>query len=54
MEAITRQLRELAGRVRSSTTPVRVETEPGGGHAGVLAPVHQELAAARAITQPDA
>ncbi|MFD5617665.1 FUSC family protein [Streptomyces yangpuensis] len=50
---LARQLRELAGRVRSSTTPVRVEGEPGGDGSGVLAPVHQELAAARAITQPE-
>ncbi|MET9638352.1 FUSC family protein [Streptomyces virginiae] len=50
---IARQLRELAVRVRSSTVPVRVEGEPGGEESGVLAPVHQELAAARAITQPE-
>ena len=53
VEGVVRQLRELAGRVRSSTTPVRVEAEPQGGSSGVLAPVHHELAAARAITQPD-
>ncbi|MFD6230140.1 FUSC family protein [Streptomyces sp. NPDC060232] len=50
---IARQLRELAVRVRSSTTPVRSEGEPAGEESGVLAPVHQELAAARAITQPE-
>ncbi|MGR4881521.1 FUSC family protein [Streptomyces sp. LARHCF249] len=52
VEGLARQLRELAGRVRSSTTPVRVAAEPAGDESSVLAPVHQELAAARAITRP--
>lgn len=54
VERIARQLRELAERVRSSTTPVRVDAEPEGEGSSVLAPVHQELAAARAIAQPEA
>ncbi|MGW7450430.1 FUSC family protein [Streptomyces sp. NPDC054787] len=54
VESVARQLRELAGRVRSSTTPVRVEAEPAGDASSVLAAVHQELAAARAIAGPGA
>lgn len=53
MESIARQLRELAVRVRSSTTPVRVEAGPAGEGTSVLAPVHQEIAAALAITRPE-
>ncbi|MEW2139132.1 FUSC family protein [Streptomyces sp. NPDC005409] len=54
VESVARQLRELAGRVRSSTTPVRVEAEAAGDESSVLAAVHQELAAARAIAGPGA
>lgn len=54
VDAIARELRELAGRVRSSATPVRVEAagEGPGDESGVLAPVRQELAAALAIARP--
>ncbi|MCX5012988.1 FUSC family protein [Streptomyces sp. NBC_00555] len=52
VEGIVRQLRELAERVRSSTTPVRVDAEPEGEQSSVLAPVHQEIAAALAIAHP--
>ncbi|MEU4729987.1 FUSC family protein [Streptomyces sp. NPDC023588] len=54
VESVARQLRELAGRVRSSTTPVRVEAESAGDESSVLAAVHQELAAARALAGPGA
>jgi uncharacterized membrane protein YccC len=50
---ITRQLRELAEGVRSSTVPHRVEVADSGDAASVLAPVRQEVAAARAIARPD-
>ncbi|MCX4692314.1 FUSC family protein [Streptomyces sp. NBC_01408] len=53
VEGIARQLRELAERVRSSKIPVRVEAEPAGDESSVLAPVHQELAAARALTHAE-
>ncbi|MFD4868006.1 FUSC family protein [Streptomyces sp. NPDC058412] len=53
VEEIASRLRELAERVRSSTTPERVEAEPPGGTSSVLGPVHQEVAAARAIAQPE-
>ncbi|MET9597628.1 hypothetical protein [Streptomyces sp. NPDC006459] len=53
METIAHQLRELAVRVRSSSTPVRVDAGPAGGATSVLAPVHQEIAAALAITRPE-
>ncbi len=49
---IAEQLRELAEGIRSSETLVRVEVPPGDTEPGVLAPLHQELAAARAISQP--
>ncbi|GAA0294239.1 FUSC family protein [Streptomyces polychromogenes] len=49
---IAGQLRELAEGIRSSVTLVRVEVPPGADEAGVLAPLHQEVAAARAISQP--
>ncbi|MCJ1678556.1 FUSC family protein [Streptomyces sp. APSN-46.1] len=52
VEKIARQLRELAEEVRSSTTPVRVEMEPTDAESTVLAPLHQELTAARAIAHP--
>ncbi|MFF5701799.1 FUSC family protein [Streptomyces sp. NPDC012794] len=50
VDRIARQLRELAGDVRSSPVPVRVDTPPEDDETGVLAPVRQELAAARAIS----
>ncbi|MFF0552266.1 FUSC family protein [Streptomyces sp. NPDC004311] len=53
VESLARQLHELAGRVRSSTVPVRVEGEPEGDAASVLAPVRQEVAAARCMTRPE-
>lgn len=53
VESIARQLRELAVRVRSSSIPVRVEAGPPGEAASVLAPVHQEIAAALAIARPE-
>ncbi|MEV7519241.1 FUSC family protein [Streptomyces sp. NPDC091371] len=49
---IARELRSLAEGVRSSTIPLRVEVEPQADESSVLAPVHQEVAAARAITRP--
>ncbi|MEU9298932.1 FUSC family protein [Streptomyces sp. NPDC048269] len=51
VDAIIRRLRSLAEAVRTSNTPApaEVETEPDGS--SVLAPVHQELAAARAIAR---
>ncbi|OKK18340.1 hypothetical protein AMK16_18605 [Streptomyces sp. CB00455] len=52
VDVIIRELRALAIGVRSSTTPVPVETEPAGDDCGVLAPVRQEVAAARAIARP--
>ncbi|MEU8773255.1 FUSC family protein [Streptomyces sp. NPDC048606] len=53
VERITRELRGLAAGVRTSTTPVRVEVEPPEDPSSVLAPVHQEVAAARAISRPE-
>ncbi|MFE1555519.1 FUSC family protein [Streptomyces sp. NPDC058734] len=50
VDRIARQLRELAERVRSDRMPVRVEAPPESDEAGVLSPVHHELAAARAIS----
>ncbi|MGW1767328.1 FUSC family protein [Streptomyces sp. NPDC002073] len=54
VDAVTQQLRELAAGVRSSPVPtaVRVPYEGPGDEDGVLAPVRQEVAAARAITAP--
>ncbi|MCX5377336.1 FUSC family protein [Streptomyces sp. NBC_00091] len=49
VDRIARQLRELAERVRASPTPVRVDLPPEDDTSSVLAPVHHELAAARAI-----
>ncbi|MEU8431832.1 FUSC family protein [Streptomyces sp. NPDC029216] len=50
---IAGHLRELAEGVRSSQTLYRVDVpaEPGGP--SVLSPLHQEVAAARAIAQPE-
>ncbi|MGW7103048.1 FUSC family protein [Streptomyces sp. NPDC054838] len=49
--AVTVELRGLAEGVRNSRTPekVRVTPLPAGAEESVLAPVHQEVAAARAI-----
>ncbi|MET9319855.1 FUSC family protein [Streptomyces sp. NPDC003038] len=52
VETITRQLRALAERVRSSPTPARAEVEPQGDESSVLAPVRQEIAAALAVASP--
>ncbi|MDX2391954.1 MULTISPECIES: FUSC family protein [unclassified Streptomyces] len=52
VERIARELRGLAEGVRSSVTPVRVEVPPALDASSVLSPVHQEVAAARAIAQP--
>ncbi|MFD3870860.1 FUSC family protein [Streptomyces sp. NPDC058623] len=52
VERIARELRGLAEGVRSSVTPVRVVVPPAADASSVLAPVHQEVAAARAIAQP--
>ncbi|MFE2845310.1 FUSC family protein [Streptomyces scopuliridis] len=49
---IERQLRELAAGVRSSEVLVEVRAEPAGDEGGVLAPLRQEVRAARAITSP--
>ncbi|MFD8985676.1 FUSC family protein [Streptomyces sp. NPDC059564] len=53
--ALTAELRGLAEGVRSSRTlrEVRVQPLPPGAEHSVLAPVHHEVAAARAIAQPD-
>ncbi|MGW0749825.1 FUSC family protein [Streptomyces sp. NPDC002587] len=52
VDGITLRLRALAGAVRSTATPVRTEPEPTDDESGVLFPLRQELAAARAITDP--
>lgn len=52
VDGITRRIRALAEAVRSTTTPVRSEPEPTDDESSVLSPLHQELAAARAITDP--
>ncbi|MFD3330574.1 FUSC family protein [Streptomyces sp. NPDC058701] len=52
VEQVTRQLRSLADGVRRGTVPVRVGAGPGGDPSGVLAPVHQEVAAAHALAHP--
>ncbi|MEU9980518.1 FUSC family protein [Streptomyces sp. NPDC050856] len=48
------QLRELAGALRGSEVLVPVPAEPAGDDEGVLAPLRQEVAAARAIASPGA
>lgn len=50
--AIERQLRGMAEGVRSSTTLTQVRAELTGDETGVLAPLRQEVTAARAITSP--
>ncbi|MFG2982701.1 FUSC family protein [Streptomyces sp. NPDC048258] len=51
VEGIIRQLRSLAEAVRTSGTPAPAEVETESDDSGVLAPVHQEIAAARAIAR---
>ncbi|MFG3000548.1 FUSC family protein [Streptomyces sp. NPDC048340] len=52
VEQVTRQLRDLADGVRNSLTPVRVDIPAEGDGSSVLAPLRQEVAAARAIAHP--
>ncbi|MET9657324.1 FUSC family protein [Streptomyces sp. NPDC006510] len=49
---VQRQLRELADGIRASEVLVEVRTELPGDEEGVLAPLRQEVAAARAIASP--
>lgn len=49
---VTKQLRELAQGLRSSATLVEVPTRIEGDDGGVLAPLRQEVAAAREIASP--
>lgn len=49
---LTRQLRSLAEHVRTTDVPVRVLVPDEGDPDSVLAPLRQEIAAARAITHP--
>ncbi|MFF8834114.1 FUSC family protein [Streptomyces sp. NPDC015130] len=51
--AVERELRELSEGLRSSETLVEVRTELPGDENGVLAPLRQEVRAARAIAGPD-
>ncbi|WTP76635.1 FUSC family protein [Streptomyces sp. NBC_00184] len=51
--AVQAQLRELAEGVRASKVLVAVRTELPGDEEGVLAPLRQEVAAARAIASPE-
>jgi uncharacterized membrane protein YccC len=51
-EAVERQLRELAEGLRSSAVLVEVRAELTGDEEGVLAPLRQEVRAARAIATP--
>ncbi|MFF9503398.1 FUSC family protein [Streptomyces sp. NPDC014656] len=50
---VARELRELAEGLRSTDTLVAVRTELPGDDDGVLAPVRQEVRAARAIAGPE-
>ncbi|WP_426364753.1 FUSC family protein [Streptomyces sp. E-08] len=52
-DAVRRELRELADGLRASETLVEVRAELPGDESGVLAPLRQEVAAARAIAGPD-
>ncbi|MCZ4095030.1 FUSC family protein [Streptomyces sp. So13.3] len=54
VEAVAFHLRELAVGVRSSDRLVEVRADLAGDEEGVLAPLRQEVSAARAITSPDA
>lgn len=49
---MTKQLRELAQGLRSSATLVEVPTRIEGDDEGVLAPLRQEVVAAREIASP--
>ncbi|MFF8808134.1 FUSC family protein [Streptomyces omiyaensis] len=51
--AVARELRELAEGLRASETLVPVRTELPGDEDGVLAPLRQEVRAARAIAGPE-
>ncbi|MFE5543933.1 FUSC family protein [Streptomyces sp. NPDC056534] len=51
--AVERELRELAQGIRASDTLVEVRSELPGDENGVLAPLRQEVSAARAIAGPD-
>ncbi|MGW8761920.1 FUSC family protein [Streptomyces sp. NPDC055815] len=51
--AVERELRELADGLRGTDTLVEVRTELHGDENGVLAPLRQEVGAARAIAGPD-
>ncbi|WP_406059909.1 FUSC family protein [Streptomyces sp. NBC_01077] len=51
--AVERELRELAEGIRASETLVEVRTDLPGDENGVLAPLRQEVRAARAIAGPD-
>ncbi|MFD4373566.1 FUSC family protein [Streptomyces sp. NPDC058486] len=51
--AVARELRELAEGLRTTDTLVAVGTELPGDDEGVLAPVRQEVRAARAIAGPE-
>ncbi|MFE5793882.1 FUSC family protein [Streptomyces sp. NPDC056503] len=50
---VARELRELADGLRASETLVAVRTELPGDEDGVLAPLRQEVRAARAIAGPE-
>ncbi|KQX09501.1 hypothetical protein ASC82_26725 [Streptomyces sp. Root431] len=51
--AVERELRELSDGLRSTDTLVEVRVELPGDESGVLAPLRQEVLAARAIAGPD-
>ncbi|MEU7029237.1 FUSC family protein [Streptomyces sp. NPDC046275] len=51
--AVETQLRELADGLRSSDVLVEVRADLGGDEDGVLAPLRQEVRAARAIATPE-
>ncbi|MCB8902409.1 MULTISPECIES: FUSC family protein [unclassified Streptomyces] len=51
--AVERELRELAQGIRESDTLIEVRSELPGDENGVLAPLRQEVSAARAIAGPD-
>ncbi|GGY29817.1 FUSC family protein [Streptomyces tanashiensis] len=51
--AVERELRELADGLRGTDTLVEVRAELPGDESGVLAPLRQEVGAARAIAGPD-
>ncbi|MFD7323118.1 FUSC family protein [Streptomyces sp. NPDC059875] len=52
VSAVDQQLRELADGLRSSAVLVEVRAELSGDEQGVLAPLRQEVSAARAIATP--